>query len=262
MTHTPDLAHAVDIAPIAVVTGASRGIGAATAERLARDGYRVAVHYGQDSDAADLVVRRIRQGGGDAFSFRADLSRPDTGRRFWEAYDAAAGGRREEPVRALVNNAGVTLRGTIEDFTAESLLRQQQINENAPFLIVQEGLDRLEDGGRVVNVSSGVTRIATPDIIAYTMTKGAIEAFTRTLAQQLGGRRITVNAVAPGIIDTDMNAGWLRGNEEAVRHVLGQIALGYIGTPTDVADVVGFLASDDARYVTGHTIDVTGGSRL
>ncbi|PSL08252.1 enoyl-ACP reductase-like protein [Haloactinopolyspora alba] len=113
-----------------------------------------------------------------------------------------------------------------------------------------------------MNVSSGVTRIAMPDIIAYTMTKGAVDAFTRTLAQHLGGRRITVNAVAPGIIDTDMNAGWLRGNQEAVDHVLPQIALGYIGTPTEVADVIGFLASDDARYVTGHTIDVTGGSRL
>ncbi|WP_240723124.1 SDR family oxidoreductase [Haloactinopolyspora alba] len=123
-------------------------------------------------------------------------------------------------------------------------------------------MNRLETGGHIVNVSSGVTRIAMPDIIAYTMTKGAVDAFTRTLAQHLGGRRITVNAVAPGIIDTDMNAGWLRGNQEAVDHVLPQIALGYIGTPTEVADVIGFLASDDARYVTGHTIDVTGGSRL
>lgn len=262
MTQTPYPGDAADTAPIAVVTGASRGIGAATAERLARDGYRVAVHYGQDSGAADLVVSRIRKTGGNAFSFRADLSRPDTGREFWAAYDAAAGDHRAEPIRTLVNNAGVTLRGTIQGFATEFLLQQQQINETAPFLIVQEGLDRLEDGGRVVNVSSGVTRIATPDIIAYTMTKGAIEAFTRTLAQHLGSRRITVNAVAPGIIDTDMNAGWLRGNREALSQVLPQIALGYIGTPADVADVVGFLASDDARYVTGHTIDVTGGSRL
>lgn len=261
MTQTPKTA-AADLAPIAVVTGASRGIGAATAERLSRDGYRVAVHYGNDTDAADSVVARIRQGGGDAFSFQADLTRPDAGRRFWEAYDAVAGDWRSRPVRALVNNAGVTLRGPIEEFTAESLLQQQQINQAAPFLIVQEGLGRLEDGGHIVNVSSGATRIATPDIIAYTMTKSAIDAFTRTLAQHLGHRRITVNAVAPGIIDTDLNASWLRDNQQAVDQVLPQIALGYIGTPAEIADVIGFLASDDARYVTGHTIDATGGSRL
>ena len=244
------------------MTGASRGIGAATAERLARDGYSVAVHYGTDSDAAESVVARIRQSGCDAFSFQADLDRPDAGRSFWAAYDAAAEERRGRPIRALINNAGVTLRGPIEDFATEALLRQQQINQTAPFLIVQEGFDRLEDGGHIVNVSSGATRIATPDIIAYTMTKSAIDAFTRTLALHLGRRRITVNAVAPGIIDTDMNAGWLRGHQPAVDQVLPQIALGRIGTAAEIADVIGFLASDQARYVTGHTIDATGGSRL
>lgn len=261
MTQTPQTA-AANGAPIAVVTGASRGIGAATAERLSRDGYRVAVHYGSDSAAADSVVTRIRQSGGEAIAFRADLTHPVAGREFWKAYDAAAGDWRPLPIRALINNAGVTLRGTIEDFAAESLHQQLQVNQTAPFLIVQEGLGRLEDGGRIVNVSSGATRIATPDIIAYTMTKSAIEAFTRTLAQDLGRRRITVNAVAPGIIDTDMNAGWLRDNQQAIDHVLPQIALGYIGTPAEIADVIGFLASADARYVTGHTIDATGGSKL
>ncbi|GAB3756094.1 SDR family oxidoreductase [Microlunatus parietis] len=261
MTQTSPPA-AAELAPLAVVTGGSRGIGAATAERLARDGYCVAVHYGSDAAAADTVVARIRRNGGDAFSFRAELNRPEAGHRFWEAYDAAAGDRRGQRLRTMINNAGVTLRGPIEDFTSESLLQQQQINQVAPFLIVQAGLDRLEDGGRIVNVSSGATRIATPDIIGYTMTKSAIDAFTRILAQHLGHRRITVNAVAPGIIDTDMNAGWLRGNPEAVEQVLPQIALGRIGTAAEIADVISFLASDDARYVTGHTIDATGGSRL
>lgn len=262
MTQTNNPGSATGAAPIAIVTGASRGIGASTAERLARDGCCVAVHYGNDPIAADTVVKRIWNDGGDAFAFRADLTAPDIGNSFWSAYDAAAGGRSSQPVRALINNAGVTLRGLIDDFAPEDLLRQQQINETAPFLIVQAALDRLDDGGRIVNVSSGVTRIAMPDIIAYTMTKGAIDAFTRTLAQHLGPRRITVNAVAPGIIDTDMNAAWLRGNQQAVEQVLPQIALGYIGKPADVADVIAFLVSDDARYVTGHTIDVTGGSRL
>lgn len=262
MTQTQPISDVPNTPPVAVVTGASRGIGAATAERLARDGYRVGVHYGSDAAAANSVAGRIRDGGGESFTFQADLALPDTGRRFWEAYDAAAGDRRPQPIRALINNAGVTLRGLIEDFTPESLRLQQQLNETAPFLIVQAGLGRIETGGRIVNVSSGVTRIASPDILAYTMTKGAIEAFTRTLAQHLGRRCITVNAVAPGIIDTDLNAGWLRGNQQAVDQVLPQIALGRIGTPADVADVIGFLVSADARYVTGHTVDVTGGSRL
>jgi NAD(P)-dependent dehydrogenase (short-subunit alcohol dehydrogenase family) len=100
------------------------------------------------------------------------------------------------------------------------------------------------------------------DVIGYAMTKGAIDAFTHTLAQHLGPRKITVNAVAPGIIDTDMNASWLRGNEQARGEILPQVALGYIGEPAEVADVVAFLVSADARYITGQTIDVTGGSRL
>jgi 3-oxoacyl-[acyl-carrier protein] reductase len=249
-------------AGVAVVTGASRGIGAATARRLAADGYEVAVHYGHDAAAAARTVKQIQTDGGRAFSFEADLSQADVGRAFWQSYDAAAGERRSEPVQVLVNNAGVTLRGFIDDFSLQDLQRQQQINAVAPFLITQVGLARIADGGRIVNVSSGVTRIAMPDIIGYAMTKGAIDAFTHTLAQQLGPRQITVNAVAPGIVDTDMNAGWLRGNDAALGQVLPQIALGYVGEPDDIADVIAFLASNNARYITGQVIDVTGGSRL
>ncbi|MGX1305265.1 NAD(P)-dependent dehydrogenase (short-subunit alcohol dehydrogenase family) [Streptomyces albogriseolus] len=132
----------------------------------------------------------------------------------------------------------------------------------APFFLTQQGLKRLRDGGRIVNVSSGATRIALTDIIAYAMTKGAIDAFSLTLAKALGPRGITVNSVAPGIIDTDINASWLRGNEAAERSAAELSALGRVGRPEDVADVVAFLASDDARWVTGQVLDATGGSQL
>jgi 3-oxoacyl-[acyl-carrier protein] reductase len=247
---------------VAVVTGASRGIGAAIAHRLAADGFAVAVHYRRSDTAAALIVEKIAAAGGTAFSFAADLTAPDIGTAFWDAYDAAAGEHRHTPVQVLVNNAGVTLRGIIDDFSADDFLVQQQINTTAPFLITQAALPRVADGGRIVNISSGVTRIALPDVIGYAMTKGAIEAFTRTLAQHLGPRRITVNAVAPGVIDTDMNASWLRDNPGAIAATSAQIALGRIGGPDDVADVVGFLASSDARYITGQVLDATGGSRL
>jgi NAD(P)-dependent dehydrogenase (short-subunit alcohol dehydrogenase family) len=262
-THAPaqTATRSADV-PIAVVTGASRGIGAATARRLAADGYEVAVHYGTNEDSAARVIAQIHKDGGRAFAFAADLSEPGIDRSFWKSYDAAAGTRRGAPVYALIHNAGVTIRGLIEDFPGEDFHRQQQINVTAPFLITQAGLPRLAEGGRIVNLSSGVTRIAMADVIGYAMTKGAIDAFTHTLAQHLGPRKITVNAVAPGIIDTDMNASWLRGNEQARGEILPQVALGYIGEPAEVADVVAFLVSADARYITGQTIDVTGGSRL
>lgn len=247
---------------IAVVTGASRGIGAAIARRLGADGYTVAVHYRQDAAAATDVVNKITSAGGTAFSFAADLADPNIGTTFWAAYDAAAGALPGVPVRVLVNNAGISLHGLIEDFAAEDFVRQQQINATAPFLIIQGALPRLADGGRIVNISSGATRVALPDLVGYTMTKGAVESLTLPLAQHLGPRGITVNAVVPATIDTDMNASWLRGNPKAIDAIVAQTALGRISDPTDIADVVALLASHDARWITGQIIDATGGTRL
>jgi NAD(P)-dependent dehydrogenase (short-subunit alcohol dehydrogenase family) len=127
---------------------------------------------------------------------------------------------------------------------------------------VREGLARLRDGGRIINISSGVSRIAMPEIIAYGASKGALDNFTLNLAKQLGPRGITVNSVAPGIVDTDTNAGWLRGNPEAQAYAASLSALGRVGQPEDISGVVAFLASDDARWVTGRVIDATGGSVL
>ncbi|MFD0319303.1 SDR family oxidoreductase [Streptomyces flavalbus] len=247
----------------ALVTGASRGIGRSIAERLARDGALVAVHYGRNAAAAQEVVAAIRADGGAAFTVHAELGVPGDVPTLWEGYDREVLRHSDSPgLDILVNNAGITPRGEIEQTTPEAFDEAVAVNMRAPFFLTQQAVKRLHDGGRIINISSGATRIALTDIIAYAMTKGAVDAFTLTLAKALGGRGITVNAVAPGIIDTDMNASWLRGNEAAETSAAQLSALGRIGRAEDVAAVVAFLASDDGRWVTGQVIDATGGSQL
>ncbi|NUT90961.1 MAG: SDR family oxidoreductase [Saccharothrix sp.] len=232
----------------ALVTGASRGIGRAIALRLAADGLRVVVHYARDEVAAKEVVAAA---GGGAFAVRASL--PDE-------VDALFADLPELDV--VVNNAGIGLPKPIEDVTPDEFDEVFGVNVRAPFFVVQRALELMREGGRIVNISSGVTRIAFPEGIAYSMTKGALDTFTRTLAQHLGPRGITVNTVAPGVVDTDVNAGWLRGNPAAEAGVAARTALGRVGRPGDVADVVSFVASEDARWVTGAWIDATGGAHL
>ncbi|MET8574064.1 MULTISPECIES: SDR family oxidoreductase [unclassified Streptomyces] len=247
----------------ALVTGGSRGIGRAIAQRLAGAGAVVAVHYGRDTAAAEETVGAIRAAGGTAFAVRAELGSPGDVETLWEGFDRQILEHSGDVgLDILVNNAGITPRGEIDQTTVEAFDEAVAVNMRAPFFLTQQGLKRLRDGGRIINVSSGATRIALTDIIAYAMTKGAVDAFTLTLAKALGGRGITVNAVAPGIIDTDMNAAWLRGNEAAEKAAADLSALGRVGRPEDVADVVAFLASDEARWVTGQVVDATGGSQL
>ncbi|MTI46160.1 NAD(P)-dependent dehydrogenase (short-subunit alcohol dehydrogenase family) [Roseibium hamelinense] len=248
---------------IIVITGASRGIGNSIATRLAEDGFVTALHYGTSATEAEKTAEEIKAQGGRAFVFQADLSEKNPAATFWAAYKKAAEGAAPGcKLFGIVNNAGVTLRGSIEEFEEEDYLIQQAVNMNAPYFIVKDALPELEDGGRIINISSGVTRIAFPEIIAYAMTKGAIDTFTFTLAKHLGPRGITVNAVAPGVVDTDINASWLRGNQDAIDYVSASSALGRVGQPDDIASVVSFLASNDGRWVTGQVLDATGGTQL
>lgn len=242
----------------ALVTGSSRGIGRAIAERLGSDGARVAVHYNNDEQAAKETVSAIEAAGGAAFAIRAELGVPGDARALWAAFDAHADG-----LDILVNNAGIDgIREPIAGTDEAAFDRVFAVNAKAPFFITRLGLDRLRAGGRIVNISTGLTHGAyMPQLIAYTMTKAAIDSFTTVLAKEVGARGITVNAVAPGIIDTDMNANWLR-NAETQAEVAAMSPLQRVGQPADVADVVGFLASDDARWVTGQWIDATGGGLL
>ncbi|MFG2096097.1 SDR family oxidoreductase [Streptomyces sp. NPDC048612] len=249
----------------ALVTGGSRGIGRAVSERLAREGARVGVHYGSDGAAAEETVTAIEAAGGRAFAVRAELGVPGDTDALWAEFDKQA-----EGLDILVNNAGINkaVDGTlkrIEAVTAEDFDRLFAVNTKAPFFLTQQALPRLRDGGRIINTSTGLTRgAAKPELIAYAMAKGAIDVFTSTLAKELGPRGITVNAVAPGAVNTDMNAGWLRGAANAAaRQWVSEISpLGRVAEATDIGDIVAFLASDDSRWVTGQWIDATGGALL
>ncbi|MFE7663196.1 SDR family oxidoreductase [Streptomyces celluloflavus] len=246
----------------ALVTGGSRGIGRAISERLARDGARVAVHYGHDEAAAEETVAAIEAAGGRAFTVHAELGVPGGAEALWSAFDARSDGRLD----ILVNNAGTAgAREPISGTTEAEFDRVFALNTKAPFFVTRSALSRLRDGGRIINTSTGLTHgAAMPELIAYSMTKGAIDVFTATLAKELGPRGITVNAVAPGVVDTDMNADWLRGEENAGAReaVRAMSPLGRIADATDIGDIVAFLASDDSRWVTGQWIDATGGSFL
>lgn len=242
----------------ALVTGAGRGIGRAVAVRLARDGARVAVHYGASREAADQTVRDIRDSGGDAFGIQATLGVPGDAEALWTAFDEQADG-----VDILVNNAGV-LGGRIpfSDLTESTYDEVFAVNTKAPFFVVQHGLRRLRDGGRIVNVSTRFTHGARlPELAAYAMSKAALDSFTATLAKELGRREITVNAVGPGATDTDMNAVRL-STDEGRQAIASLSPLNRVARPEDVADIIAFLASDDARWVTGQWVDASGGSML
>ena len=238
----------------ALVTGASRGIGRAIAQRLAAEGALVAVHYGRDEAAANATVAAIEAAGGHAFPLRAELGvAGDIDTLFARLASGLAG----RPLDILVNNAAIiSYEATIENATQAEYDRVFNVNVRAPLFIVQRALRIMADGGRIINVSSGVTWFAIPEVV-YAMTKGALNVMTRSLAFTQGRRGITVNTVSPGITETDMN-GWL-SNDEAQKKVAAMVALGRHGQPADIADAVAFFASNDGRWVSGQVLEVNGG---
>ncbi|HJP73399.1 MAG TPA: SDR family oxidoreductase [Pseudonocardiaceae bacterium] len=244
----------------ALVTGSSRGIGRATAERLARDGALVAVHYASNKEAAEQTVKNITAEGGRAFAVRAELGVPgdvDT------LFDALTAGLQEHAGKVqldiLVNNAGIMGGVKPEEVTPELFDRLVAVNAKAPLFILQRALSIMPDGGRVINISSGLTHFANPDELAYSMTKGAVEQLSMHYAKYLGARGITVNSVAPGITN---NGSPVFDIPEAKEQMAQLSVFGRVGEPSDVADVVAFLASEDARWVTGAFLDATGGTLL
>jgi NAD(P)-dependent dehydrogenase (short-subunit alcohol dehydrogenase family) len=249
---------------LALVTGASRGYGRAIAERLAREGALVAVHYAANDEAAKATVASIAAGGGKSFPVRAPLdgSIAAVDALFNEIDKELSLLGREPTIDILVNNAAISPRGTIEDTNEATFDEVMAVCAKAPFFTVQAVLPRMPDGGRIINISSQTSLIAFPGVAAYSMAKGALDLLTIVAAKHLAPRNITVNAVLPGIADTDMNASWLRGNAEARASASVFSAFKRIADVTDIADIVAFLASNDARWITGQLIDGGGGSGL
>jgi bifunctional oxygenase/reductase len=244
----------------ALVTGASRGIGRAIAERLGADGRVVAVHYANDAAGAEKTVAAIAEAGGRGFAVQADLATPDGVDLLVAAVQRGLTGLTGDPgLDILVNNAGVMGGAPPEEITAEQFDRLLTVNAKAPFFLVTRLTPVLRDDGRIVNVSSALTRMAFPQEAAYAMSKAALEQISLHFARHLAPRGITVNTVGLGV--TDNGSEMLQAPE--VREALGQTtAFRRIGDPADVAGVVAFLASPAGRWMTGSWIDVSGGTLL
>jgi 3-oxoacyl-[acyl-carrier protein] reductase len=247
----------------ALVTGAGRGIGRAIALRLAAGGALVAVHYGASRDAADEVVSTILRAGGQAFPVQADVRSVDAIAAMFDALDAElvrrTGSNRFD---VLVNNAGVgTGMMRLEDTTEADFDLLFDTNFKGLFFVTKYAVPRLRDGGRIVNISSLAARGANPGLPAYAASKLPINSFTLSMAQALGPRRIAVNAVAPGMVETDLTAQ-LQANPAAMEAVVKACAFGRAGQPDDIASVVAALVSPDCGWINGQIIEATGGSRL
>jgi 3-oxoacyl-[acyl-carrier protein] reductase len=247
---------------VAVVTGASRGIGRAIALRLARDGALVCVNYHSNAEAARSVVGEVEWEGGEAFALQADVASVEQLGRFFEGLDAELTKRRDDRrFDILVNNAGIAVIGPTATASEADFDRVFATNVKGVYFTSQHAIPRLRDGGRVINLSSALSRRPTPQYSAYSMTKGAINTFTLALAAELGSRGITVNTLAPGLTATDMNAA-SRSNSNIETLVSSMTALGRIGKVEDIADAAALLASPDSGWVTGQYIEATGGGGL
>src|SRR5271168_3100646 len=247
----------------ALVTGASRGIGRATALALASAGAHVLVHYGRSAEESKTVVSEIEGKGGRANAIAADLGAPDGAALLAERVRSIVGDRLD----VAVLNAGVSKSARIADYTVEDFDNLYATNVRGPFFLVQQLLPVLGEGSNIVVISSAVVRTVvgkagqeTPSILAYASTKGALETLVKNWAAILGPSGIRVNAVAPGVIDTDMSN--FTKTEAGREAALGMQALKRIGKPEDIADVVAFVASDAARWITDASIPVDGGTKL
>jgi 3-oxoacyl-[acyl-carrier protein] reductase len=237
---------------IAIITGGSRGIGAAIAKRLATDGAKVAITYSKGADAAASVVKEIERDGGRAIAIQADATDAEAGKAAVEKTVATFGG-----LDVLVNNAGTAIPKTFEETTLEEMDRLLNINVRGVFIATQAALKHMKRGGRIIMIGSCLgERVMTPGLVPYSATKGAVKIFTQALSRELGSRGITVNNVQPGPIDTELNPAtgeWATPQKAAT-------ALGRYGHVDEVAALVAFVASPESSYITGANLTVDGGT--
>ncbi|RVO61626.1 SDR family oxidoreductase [Sinorhizobium meliloti] len=237
---------------VAIVTGASKGIGRAIALQLAKDGIAVLVNYSTSPGAAAAVVAEIEAGGGKAVAVQADISSPSAAA---DLFNAAEGGFGS--VDILVNNAGILKLAPLAETDDASFEQQIAINLTGTFRAMREAARRLRDGGRIINFSSSVVGAYRPTYGVYAASKAAVEAMTHVASKELGRRGITVNAVAPGPVETEL---FMTGkSDELVERIVGTIPLGRLGRPDDIASVVSFLASPEAGWVNGQVLRANGG---
>ena len=237
---------------IAIVTGASTGIGATVAERLAKDGYTVVVNYAGNTVAAEAIVTKIKAAGGQAITAQADVANPDAVRRMFDSTETAFGG-----VDVLINNAGIMTPKPIADSDDALFDRHIAVNLKGTFNALREAAKRMRDGGRIVNFSSSVIGIYQPSYAVYAATKAGVEAMTHILAKELRGRNITVNAVAPGPVATAL---FLDGkSKEAIAGYAKLPPLERLGQPEDIANVISFLVGPEGGWINGQILRANGG---
>jgi len=247
---------------IALITGGSRGIGRDIALRLAEKGIDVVLTYHTQREAADQVAEAIREKGRHAAVFQLDtrdVSRFAGFRTELENYLKSSG---YQTLDFLINNAGTALYGRIGEITEQQLDEVVGIHFKGVFFLTQQLLPLISEGGGIVNISSGLTRLTFPGSSVYASVKTAVETFTRYLAKELGDRRIRANVVAPGAIATDFGGGRTRDNKEINAHIASVTALGRVGLPTDIGGVVAFLCTPDAYWINAQRIEVSGGTAL
>jgi 3-oxoacyl-[acyl-carrier protein] reductase len=238
-------------ARVAVVTGGSGGIGREIVERLASEGFSIAVHYSGSADRAEQVVRTVTDANGSAFSVQADVADEDAVTAMFDEVTSRYGG-----VDVIVNTAGIMMLAPLAETSLETFDRTMRTNVRGTFVVSQWAAKNLRQGGALINFSSSVVKLALPTYSAYAASKGAVEALTLILAKELRGRNVTVNTVAPGPTATPL---FLDGkSDEQVKHMAGMAPLERLGEPADVAEVVAFLAGP-ARWMNGQTIYVNGG---
>ncbi|MDZ7958749.1 MAG: SDR family oxidoreductase [Aulosira sp. DedQUE10] len=240
------------IGKIAIITGASRGIGKAIALKLSNHGASVVVNYAGNRAKAEEVVAEITQHGGQAIAIQADISQVVEIERLFDQTIAQFG-----KVDILVNNAGSIIYKPITEITEADFDKIFAVNVKGTYFACQQAAQKMTEGGRIINFSSSTTAMMLPTYSAYVATKGAVEQITRVLAKELGKKKITVNAVSPGPTDTELFRDGK--TEEQINHLAQMPALGRLGEVQDIADVVAFLASDEARWITGQNIRVNGG---